>query len=192
MATWELEPRFYSHPKSAGSPGLRRSTPPTRLAIVVSLILVLVGTAPYWSKQIPLGTEFVAISPEIGRPPDKVVLVQTTSPRGPRAQARRNTSQVRQSVRRAPGSKHYVVSFGSFSRQAAAETTAREIRGKGYHATVTHVGGTFHVVSRSFQDRHSAEFWSKVYSEIGLRTHVLAVSGGAVNVTTEIDLLFIS
>jgi cell division septation protein DedD len=105
---------------------------------------------------------------------------------------RRTTSQVSQSVRRVPGPKRYVVSFGSFSRRAAAETTARDIRGKGYHATVTHVGGIFHVFSRPFQDRHSAEFWSKVYREIGLNTHVLAVGRGAGNVTTEIDLLSIS
>lgn len=202
MATWESKTLRDVGAPHSGVPVWRRPPYAPQLIIVVGLILFLVGTAPYWSRS-PFGTEFVSAPPRTASAPSPHAVVQRPSPSSPspeiavqrpsspapRAQLRRTPQQGSQTARRVPGGRQFVVSFGRFSRRTPAETAARAIRGKGYLATVRHVGGAFHVFSRAFRDRESAEFWSKVYSDIGLHARVLTVSASARTITIDTDSL---
>lgn len=66
----------------------------------------------------------------------------------------------------------YIVSFGRFPQRQAAEAHARVVRTKGYAATVTRVGSSFTVVSRSYPDKGRAEFWAGVFRQVGLQAEI--------------------
>ncbi len=90
-----------------------------------------------------------------------------------------------QPTRRRVPMRSFVVSFGSFPHQRTAEARARVIRGKGYHASVARLGRSFHVFSHTYRDRSRAEFWSKVFGEIGLQTRVLPLRTPTLTHATE-------
>jgi cell division septation protein DedD len=68
-------------------------------------------------------------------------------------------------VREATG---YVVGFGEFADQAAAEVRMRLIRRKGYLVYVQRVGDTLHVVTRPYRTWSQAERLANALQEIGL------------------------
>ncbi len=185
MATWEYGALPYWTPKAAHARRLRGSASLVRTAAVGGLVLVLVGTSPYWIARVSpqtgqqVGHPQIAQSPLPGKPPTissvrRAVPTRTAPPR--RAQ------QMRPSAR-AGG---FVVSFGNFSHRAPAEAHARTVRSKGYHASVAQVGGSFHVLSHAYHDRTSAEFWSKIYGSIGLQTRVLPLRAGTATQTVDV------
>ncbi|MDQ7844107.1 MAG: SPOR domain-containing protein [Armatimonadota bacterium] len=74
----------------------------------------------------------------------------------------------RTATRPLPAPPRYVIVFGTFADRAEADTYARLVRSKGYLAGVTADGGVFHVVSRPYDSRQRARFWTSIFLEIGL------------------------
>ncbi len=172
MATWEYGKLYHWTPEAARPQGLRKSVSLARLVTLASLVLVLLSTAPYWAARIPLRTGRVTAPPRISESTPTTFVPATPKQAARLAGTQTVAPKLGQPVRRrAPRS--FVVSFGSFPHQRTAEARARVIRGKGYHASVARLGGSFHVFSHTYRDRSRAEFWSKVFGEIGLQTRVL-------------------
>ncbi len=169
MATWEYSTLHYLTPDAASPQGLRLPTVTLlRLAAVFSLVLTLLST-PYWAGRIFLRIGLVTAPPRISESTRPNSAISTR----PRATSTRTMAAPRgQQARRASRARGFVVSFGSFSRRPVAEAQARTIRSKGYHAAVTQVGRSYHVVGHAYQDRMDAEFWAKVFGGIGLHTRV--------------------
>ncbi len=173
MATWEYGKLHHWTPEAARPQGLRKPASLARLATLASLILVLLSTAPYWAARIPLRTGRVAAPPRISESKPGAFTPATPKQAARIAGTHAVGPQPGQPTRRRVPARSFVVSFGSFPHQRTAEARARVIRGKGYHASVTRLGRSFHVLSHTYHDRSRAEFWSKVFGEIGLRTRVL-------------------
>jgi len=171
MATWEYGTLHYLMVEATRSQGLR--LPLGRLAGIASVILVLLATAPYWAAQIDLRFGHRTAPSTI------TVLERPTGidPRRPQQTHIAGTQAVVPGrvipTRRSAQARSYVISFGSFGHPRPAEARARLVRSKGYQASVTRVGRSFHVVGHTYRDRTRAEFWSKVFGEIGLATRVL-------------------
>ena len=184
MATWEYGKLHLLTLEAAGPQGRRKPASLARLATLASLVLVLLSTAPYWGVRIPLRTGRLSAPPRISESKPSTYTPVAPKQAGRLAGTQTVARQLGQPVRRrAPRS--FVVSFGSFPHQRTAEARARVIRGKGYHASVARVGGAFHVFSHTYRDRSRAEFWSKVFGEIGLQTRVLPLRTQTLTHATE-------
>ncbi len=182
MATWEYGKL---HHEGARPQGLRKAASLARLAALASLVLVLLSTAPYWTARIPVRTGRVATPPRITESKPGAFTRATPKQAARIAGTQTVAPQLGQPTRRRALASSFVVSFGSFPHQRTAEVRARVIRSKGYHASVTQVGRSFHVFSRTYRDRSRAEFWSKIFGEIGLRTRVLPLGTQTLTHATE-------
>ncbi len=173
MATWERETR--------GSRSIpaeqQRPFPLLHLALANGLVFLFVASVS-WGLKIQSEVVQTASITALSHPASvkSAVPVQATKPlyTAAKAQPTLRTSQV---VSRRPPqvTARFVVSFGGFPRREIAETRARLVRSKGYFATVTRVGPSYHVVSHPYPDRHVAEYWSKVFHQIGLPGNVTAL-----------------
>ncbi|MDR7543755.1 MAG: hypothetical protein QN120_05865 [Armatimonadota bacterium] len=71
--------------------------------------------------------------------------------------------------------RRYVVSFGEFASQAAAEVSMRLIRSKGYVVHVMRIGGSYHVITGP-RERTDAERLAGALQEIGLPARAQPIS----------------
>ncbi len=62
------------------------------------------------------------------------------------------------------------------------------VRSRGYFATVKPAGRSFRVVSHSYQSRTTAEFWLKVFKDIGLRANIMPLQESAVQLTQVLEV----
>lgn len=153
MATWEVGARFYSAPASdrKGRGGLADA------AAVAGITLAVVLTATLWMiRGAPQVAQLLA--------PASASWGALEAPASVRAHA---AFTFRSPATPALQAK-YVVSFGRFARRESANARARVIRSKGYIASVVRAGSAYLVVSRPYASLDAAEFWSGIFSEIGL------------------------
>jgi hypothetical protein len=160
MATWELEAR------SLLWPGVRRRAAATAAqAVMAAGVVALVAAGSYRALHTSLlGSQAQAAARTL-----EVAPALRPSPPGVRSQAGTRPAGAF-AVRPADAAR---VVFGRFARRQDADARARLVRRKGYMATVVRVGEVYLVVSRAYSSPQAAQFWARVFREIGLRARVV-------------------
>lgn len=154
MATWERARLSTSRPLPPGDEWRHETISGARVRSVVVIVVVVVSTT-LWVAS--------AFSRRVG----PVATVAPPPPAAVGTAVRPAVSSIRpQDGARTPAG--FVVTFGEFSRRDEAVRQVRLVRSKGYLAVVTRSGSSLRVTSRTYDDRHEAEFWAEIFQEIGL------------------------
>jgi hypothetical protein len=157
MATWEVRAARLSRRESTGTEMLR--------LLAAGLLVAVVTWAPYSILRGGPGP-FV-------RPSDAREGALEVTPDIHAARVPVTTPLMRALSAAGVPAGRVVLAFGRFERRAAAEARARLVRSKGYIARVVQAGEAYLVVSRPYRNHADAQFWSSIFSELGLQATAL-------------------
>jgi len=161
MATWEEQPTARQITRLATNWSL--------LVGLVSVFLLSAGTLAATRLPAFLQSRAPSVLPRAAAPAP-LEAARPTVPRPAPAASRPASAaaQAQTAVRPVLTPPRFVVVFGAFADRAEAEAYARLVRSKGYLAEVKATGTVFHVVSRPYDSRQRARFWTSIFLEIGL------------------------
>lgn len=154
MATWERARSSAKWPLPPGDVRRPEVMSSVRIRGVVVGVAVVVSTTLWVASALTRRAGPVAT---VTPPPPATV--------APAVRPAVSSSPTRGGARTPAG---FVVTFGEFSRRDEAVAQVRLVRSKGYRAAVMRSGSSLVVISRTYDDRHEAEFWAEIFQEIGI------------------------